>query len=600
MVLPTRAQRRFSVVVAQDGDGDYNGSTVSTINAAIASVDGTGGGEIIVTAGTYDADAALTNTTKNNVTLRGTGNSTKIKIPDSTTDNFNMFNVTGVSNFKILDIEFDGNHQNNTNDGHGLYLNQITGLTIQNCTIKNNRWAGIHVLESTDVKIIGNTITDSDENSGIVAGYDSQDVIISNNFVSTLPGANGNGIFIISDATDVGENARIAINDNVIYDVYDTCIEVGHSGTGNKQVTISGNVCVSDGLNGILLRRTDDCTVTGNYVYNGSGQCIICNAESTGRSNLVITGNNCVGDTGNQNRVIQISDYSNLTVSNNQLTNGNGFRYSSAVARDNISISDNTVVQPDEYGIYVDATLGLTNLKINRNTISPGSAGDYGGIYVFGDAGSIINRYECNDNIVNGFTLAGIDLRFATNGTCNGNTSVGNTLQGITFNTVTYSTIMGNNASTNDDDGIELTSSTHINVSSNTVNGITGAWADGIKVNSTCNNINVNNNNVSECGYYGILIASDFFTCNGNVCMNNGHNNTAAGIKIDDNCTNGTVIGNTCHDDQGTKTQNYGVQISGTATDRIMVTNNMLFENSTGGLNGTGGANGLTQDNITS
>ena len=89
----------------------------------------------------------------------------------------------------------------------------------------------------------------------------------------------------------------------------------------------------------------------------------------------------------------------------------------------------------------------------------------------------------------------------------------------------------------------------------------------------------------------------------GNICKNNNQKGTTGdGVRLEDDGTNGclynVIIGNRCFDDQATKTQRYGLNITGTEDYNIVIGNN-LRGNSTGGLNGASGTNDVVANNIT-
>ena len=85
-------------------------------------------------------------------------------------------------------------------------------------------------------------------------------------------------------------------------------------------------------------------------------------------------------------------------------------------------------------------------------------------------------------------------------------------------------------------------------VKGNQVQNCTGI---GIVVNG--NYAKISENNVSSCVSRGISVVGDDGTIHGNTVRNN----TFYGIVINGNYN--TVMGNSCIDDQGVKTQNYGI-----------------------------------------
>jgi len=95
-------------------------------------------------------------------------------------------------------------------------------------------------------------------------------------------------------------------------------------------------------------------------------------------------------------------------------------------------------------------------------------------------------------------------------------------------------------------------------------------------------------NRVSAAGSQGIAVNADRIVCSGNYSKNNGINTTTdytdAGISLfSSNATNCTIVNNICEDDQGSKTQLYGIGINANATGNI-IEGNQLDGNATAGI----------------
>jgi hypothetical protein len=93
-------------------------------------------------------------------------------------------------------------------------------------------------------------------------------------------------------------------------------------------------------------------------------------------------------------------------------------------------------------------------------------------------------------------------------------------------------------------------------------------------------------NTVSGASRHGILVTGINCTLTGNICKNSSQEvsgSTYGGISIQ---ANGAVAsGNRCYDDQGTKTQNYGIKVTGTLSD-VTITGNSLAGNLTAAITG--------------
>ena len=93
---------------------------------------------------------------------------------------------------------------------------------------------------------------------------------------------------------------------------------------------------------------------------------------------------------------------------------------------------------------------------------------------------------------------------------------------------------------------------------------------------------------------------NDFIIAN-NVMKNN--NQVAAsfsGINLNNACTGFILSGNRCYDDQGTKTQAFGIELVSSAFDNFMIVNNNLIGNDTGAMdiNVTGSPERIIANNL--
>lgn len=123
--------------------------------------------------------------------------------------------------------------------------------------------------------------------------------------------------------------------------------------------------------------------------------------------------------------------------------------------------------------------------------------------------------------------------------------------------------------------GFYVSSSTKVRVIGNRAFGTNGG--NGIDVN-VCQQIVVMGNVVSGRGSAGIMLNdTSNSVVSGNVCTDNWQNGTSVhqgGITLygaSTGCQNVTVTGNVCTDTQGTKTQQYGVQVSAAGHTAITI-----------------------------
>lgn len=119
--------------------------------------------------------------------------------------------------------------------------------------------------------------------------------------------------------------------------------------------------------------------------------------------------------------------------------------------------------------------------------------------------------------------------------------------------------------------------------------------------------ITIKNNRIYNSNRGGIKVRLlDGFQIVGNKIYNSGQVTLASAITIEFfnpgsgniGCLNGVVDGNICTDTQGTKTQNYGIEVSPSAvTDYLTIINNMVNGNKTAGMSTNNGPNNIVRNN---
>ncbi len=100
-----------------------------------------------------------------------------------------------------------------------------------------------------------------------------------------------------------------------------------------------------------------------------------------------------------------------------------------------------------------------------------------------------------------------------------------------------------------------------------TAKGLTFASSVGLEILGDDNRLI--GNHLEGCTVYGIFVSGDRNTVNGNIVKNNA----GEGIYFL-NADNNIATGNECYDDQGTKTQTYGIRTAGTANYNLIKANN--------------------------
>lgn len=233
------------------------------------------------------------------------------------------------------------------------------------------------------------------------------------------------------------------------------------------------------------------------------------------------------------------------------------------------------------------------------------------GFVIDGDSNSVSftgNTLEVESG--GSFNCYGIQTFEEVNCTISGNTVKGGKLGIFLINsrgaTVTGNAVNGCTAGP----GIVASNSTMFNITGNSVESVTG---DGIKISTNARRGIVEANIVDTCTLDGILVETTYMTVVGNqvyesgrsgihlngasectvamnICRDNGNSGSGYdGIKLTDASLN-RLIGNRCNDEQGGKTQEYGIRSTGTSDSNALF-NNSLSGNATGTYTLTGSSN---------
>lgn len=118
-------------------------------------------------------------------------------------------------------------------------------------------------------------------------------------------------------------------------------------------------------------------------------------------------------------------------------------------------------------------------------------------------------------------------------------------------------------------------------------NGISMSAADSV----------VSGNTVLGCNLHGIQVNGARVSVTGNISKNNNQTGAATRAGIHINSVNYvTITGNTCYDDQGTPTQDFGVKLNGVETGSVIV-GNQLAGNKTAAISGLVGGGHTVGDN---
>lgn len=363
--------RSFTVVVAQDGTGDYNGSTSTTINQALLALDALGGGVCMVKKGTYTTALANKITVFSNCVLQGEGSATIIQFTDGGGDHIVAENVAsaGSDNIQIKNLVIDANNQNasgfaaynargflmrdvevkdvagaTSSDGYGVYFEDCDRLRLENLYVHDiAQRDGIQLKGCQDVYIVDCLVKDVVGIYGIdihksAARINKNVQVIKPIILSCTRGIDVAGADhyildspIIRDCTgwaiDIRETVTYAeIRNPQIYNVSATAItDTNASSAGDiKNLHIIGGVIdtvtgasndgifVTDSENvHIIGVRIKDCGRRGINTKVTATRIVGCTITGSGGDGVFLEANSCrvVGTDSNSNTGYGIREY---------------------------------------------------------------------------------------------------------------------------------------------------------------------------------------------------------------------------------------------------------------------------------------------------
>jgi parallel beta-helix repeat protein len=325
---------------------------------------------------------------------------------------------------------------------HGIYLHEISNVTIQNTNIKNFEngiWLGY---SSNNNTIENNNLTSNDLGIFLMG---SRSFIQENNITN-----NNNGITI-------GYSSSNSISGNTITNNHNTGIWFYASSNNNS---VSGNT-ITNNSEGILLESSDYNSISGNNITNNGYYGI----------RLVFSSSNRVsGNAFNDAGLYVWSSYLN-SVENNTV-NGRPLVYLEGIADCNVDDAGQVVL------------VKCDRIKVEDLNLSRTSVG--------------VQLWETNNSIVSGNDITatsgkGISLGISSDNSIVGNRIDGSDYEGIWLTLSSNNSISGNTI-TNNWRGILLESSNYNSISRNTVtNNYDGITLHSSSDNSVYNNDFVNN-----------------------------------------------------------------------------------------------------------
>ena len=447
-----------TVTVAQDGSGDYHGSTGDVIQEAIDSL-GSGGGWVFIKPGTYNVSTTIT-VPSEYVTLEGVyGATSLIQVGDVT-----MFEVTG-ANFKGLNlvVDTDGSVGGSSycwdihsdygeisscvlldTVGHGFKLRMDYG-SVTNCSSYASQGLGFHVHNTTQA-ILSNCRASGcgsdgfwleDCNGVSLAGCDSRlnggrgvyvDVCNNNSSMTRcyIYGNTGKGVLVENSYYFGIENSTILDNgDTGVY--IDTCYILTISTStidgvdydslhivDSYDLVILGNLLLGNKDN-LTVSNTYGVVVEGNVVISILNNGVVMNDVGGGTSQVIINGN------------VISSSKDSINLSNSEAI-----------------ISNNTVIPTTGYGVYASS---LNHIISNNRFYGGGSVpvislvscyeNEIVGNHIYGDSTAcpqLVKLDASHNNIINSNQILSFGLGGLYASSCTKLNIGGNNFRSLGFN----------------------------------------------------------------------------------------------------------------------------------------------------------------------
>lgn len=346
-------------------------SAQTTINTAISAL-GLGGGEIVLLDGTYIVDGSIT--VPSNVSIKGQGNSTIVKIKDSYNTSINVFVnsdvSTGNSDINLSNFKIDGNKANNSlGSQRGIFFDKVTDCLVSNIFLVNFRSGSITIKNGLRVKVNNNFLNSGF--FGVTLDLSTECTISSN----TIEGSGFVGLYVTN-------SERNTINGNTIKGTGVSDLGIDLVTSSNN--TIGNNTVTGTGSDGILIySSSNNNALSANTTTNNKNNGI--NISLNSNHNTVI---------GNISRLnlyhgIYIGDAHNNIISNN-ICLENRQHPEVLYTADNIRVADGdynniqnnicrrgTLTLQPKYGINI-ATIGsVGNIVTNNDLYQSGATGSF-------------------------------------------------------------------------------------------------------------------------------------------------------------------------------------------------------------------------------
>ena len=413
-------------------------ANTTVIDAAIAAANAAGGGRVTVgPAGTYLVGNI---TMRSNVTLACVPGAV-LKLADGV-NNHVVSVAAGATRVGFDNVEIHGNNANNTG-GHGISATAAADyITLLDCDIHDCSADGARFTSVSNVIVSSSTFR-SNAAQGLTG-----DSLTYFTFVNNIAASNGfHGIGMIGPCSYGTITGNVAHDNGATAPFADNI--TGYN-SGNRHITISGNVCYGGGNNGMHIGGSY-VTITGNVVDTPTQHGIVFfNHEQPTPSvavGLVIEGNTIKSCPGSGIWLDHVEDS---------------------------SVTGNVIFSSASHGIYLDSACKSVSIVGNSSKSNVGA-----GIRVnIGDS-LVISGNTCRGN-ANGIHTSGATLQCSISG----NVLFSNTDRGLYIVGTTETLISGNNCKDNGKPLEEDTGSDNNTYTGNDFTGNTAVTPTLIGVNS--------------------------------------------------------------------------------------------------------------------
>lgn len=513
------------------------------------------------------------------------GDDWKNKLDTATPETKIIFNNTKIKNFsyttnKNLQISGINSSLIGSNDSQSIWRFNpgSDGSSISNLTLTNSSFVGIYLNNVSNISI-KNCIIDNSTNNGIDIVQGSKNIIIDN---ITILNAGG-GLYNVGIWTDKAEN--VSINRAYIINSVQDGIQLLNS----KKIIISNSIILNSYRNGVHLNNVSDIelnNVSISETISNSGVWIDNNCK-----NIIIDRCNISDNIGSINNYgINAKTIENFIINNTIISNnsGNGI-FSNTIT--NFILTNTIILNNSGFGTLLQT---ITNITLNNITVS--YSGGQAGIRMLG-----INNLLINESIISNNFQYGIFSASIRNFT-------------ISNNNITNNSKATNPPGTN----IWLAGGINGTIFNNNItygyNGISNIFSgSGIALDKTSNgnsNISIYKNNISNNGRHGITagdnnkeiyIYDNIFDGNKGVCIKTSSGTTKFYIYnnfISNSASTGIELLGTYCEAYDNNIWNVSVGISTNGNNNSIINNNIT--NGRGNGISMGGKDNFIKNNIIS